>query len=430
MAMIALTEPRRVLLTLATLACTLPARAATSPQAAVEADAHKRGLQVIKVVAGQDVDGDGRPDAVAALKNDSEEVVLGAWKLDGNRATLLGLTPSTSAHEVLDLQARNVCADGAAELVAVLREIAPDETRRGLRIYRWNKQLTEVLNLGFQENQEEEDGVISYGDAEQGFKVVDLDGDGQQEVIIRREPKRIKVPGGGEKPLTLLVGVRESIFVWSPKDQRYQEKQDRQVNFIPALHVRRVSASSQKLPAKLRQAEQDRTLEQSLDMAFSDDEADAPLRSDAPVVANPAPRAYWGADNNLDTAWVENDRGSGAGQWLEVHLRGGEHDLKMVRVVPVCADSAAHARGSNVVQVFSLVTGGGDRLTVDVSEKEPSDSGVAAVLHVPSPDRKYAPQLLVFLKPGLKSSSVKLVLDRVKKKSRTNDACISELSVH
>mgnify|MGYP000193048230 CR=1 FL=1 len=53
-----------------------------------------------------------------------------------------------------------------------------------------------------------------------------------------------------------------------------------------------------------------------------------------------------------------------------------------------------------------------------------------AVLEVPAPDKKFAPQVLVFLQKGVKSSSVRLVIEKAKKRGKGSDSCVAELSVH
>ena len=102
----------------------------------------------------------------------------------------------------------------------------------------------------------------------------------------------------------------------------------------------------------------------------------------------------------------------------------------MIRIVPTCGLDEKAAKNANEIQAFSMLFSGMSKVAVDRKEKVPSDSGVVAVLEVPSPERKFMPQVLVFLQKGTKSPWVRLQLDRVKKKSKGNEACIAEFSVH
>lgn len=401
--------------------------------ALVTADAQKKSLSVVKLLEGQDLDGDAKPDVAAVLRNENEELLLGLWKVDQGKVAAVWVGNTTGAQELLDVQLKNICGDKLVELVVELREKSPDETRRVLKVLRWDgKGMRDALNLSYQEQEEEKrPDVTSYGDASGGFRLEDLDGDGALEAIIRREPKTITAQGHNDETVTLVVGVRESVFSFDVKKGLYVEKPDRNINFIPSLRLKKVSASSQQLPPELKQAEQDRALEQSFDLALEEQGPDAgPLNDDPkPVEVNPAPKAFWATDNKLDTAWVEDHKGTGEGEWLQADLKEPA-ELKMIRVVPVCAKDENDTRNSNDIQAMDFVLSGGGRISVDRKEKSPTSPQVVAVLEVAQPDRKFAPQVLVFLGKGVRTESVRLVLDRVKKRGRFNDACIAEFSLH
>ncbi|MEW5853475.1 MAG: hypothetical protein AB2A00_32160 [Myxococcota bacterium] len=407
---------------------------------AVKDDAGKRGITLVgPMLTDQDLDGDAKPDVVSAGKNPEGEIVLSVWKAQQNRAVHLWTSPPTGGDELRSLELRNMVGDKRAEMVLELIEHSPDETRRKLHVFRSDEAgLREVLRLGYPEATPDEIKSlerVSYGEDKPGYRISDLEGDGNQEVMIRREPKLLRVKGRQGNMVTLVVGVRESVYAWdarAEKGGKYVEAKDRFHNFLPGRKPTRISASSQKLPPDLAKQEQDRALEASFNQAFDSENAiDAgPLNDDpTPVEVNPAPRAFWAADNNLDTAWVENTKGAGEGEWVGLDF-GDRQEINMVRVVPTCVENEAAVKNTNDLTGFSLMLSGAQRIAVDRSEKEPSDSSVLAVVEMPVPERKFAPQVLVFLQPGTKTSSLKLVVDKVKRRGKTNDTCVAELSVH
>ncbi len=402
------------------------------------AAAKKKGLTILQAAPPQDVDGDGKLDVVAVVKDERDDLMVALFKAKApNVVEHAWSSNGTGGTDVLSLQLKNMVGDKKPEVVVELKEQAPDEVRRQLRVYKVDEATPrQLLALSHEERGKEDVQLdrVSYGDDEPGYRVVDVDGDGTQEVSIRREPKVVKVKGKGDAVISLVIGVKELVYAWDGKQKgggMYVLKQEKNLNFLPSLKLKKVLASSQKLPKDLELAEQDRALESSFNQAFDEKAVDAGPMNDepAPVEANPAPRAYWATDNNFDSAWTENAKGDGAGEWLEVQL-GEPKDIRMIRIVPTCGLDEKAVKNANEIQAFSLLFSGMGKVAVDRKEKVPSDSGVVAVLEVPSPERKFMPQVLVFLQKGTKSPWVRLQLDRVKKKSKGNEACIAEFSVH
>ncbi|MBI5498518.1 MAG: hypothetical protein HY904_26185 [Deltaproteobacteria bacterium] len=400
------------------------------------AAARKKGLVVVKAEEPADVDGDGKLEVAAVVKDEREELALALFRATGpGQVAHVWTSNSTGAHEIKLFEVKQMVAEPRPEAVVELLEKSPDETRRQLRIYKLDESPPrEVLTLSVVEesaDKPEDSGErTTYGDDAPGFRVADVDGDGNVDVSLRREPRAVKARSRGDLPVTLVVGVKEVTYAWDKgRPGKYAARPDKALNFLPSLKLKKVAASSQKLPDDIKQMEQDKALEMSFEDAFGPEDGGAAAEDAPEPEINPAPRAYWATDNNFDSSWVESARGDGTGEWLELHTRE-EHEIRMVRVVPVCAGDEKDLNAHNEVVAFSLLTAGMGKTSVDRREKFPSDSGVLAVVEVPVPERKFAPQVLVFLRKGTRSSWVRLVIDKVKKHGKANEACIAEVSLH
>jgi hypothetical protein len=399
---------------------------------AARADAGKRGLNVAAMLPPLDIDNDGKLEIVAAAApEDPVEFVLVVWRATGNKVAHAWQSEPTGADAYKRLVFWNMVEEKRPEIVLELVEHTPDETLNQLRVYRAQPGgITQVLRIAVPVvKPEKQPGRITYGDETPGYRVEDVDNDGNKEVLVKREPRTLVVKTRHDETRTLVLGVKENVFRWDRASGAYAPGPDRFENFLLARKPKQVLASSQKLPPEAKPAEP-KTMDVSLDdVSGAVGDGKAPAAPPPDKKEEPAPMAIWGADNNLDTAWVENAAGPGEGEWVQLEF-GESVPVRMVRVVPVCAKDEETMASHNELTAFSIYFAGSPRVSVDRKEKVPGDMGVLAVVEAPSPERKFAPQVLVFLTPGTESSMVRVMIDKVKKRGKANDTCVAEVSVH
>lgn len=402
----------------------------------VVAEAGRKGLTVVFQLPPQDLDEDNRVEVPAVAKDAEGELVVVFFRaVSGNRVVHLWQGKSTSAEEFRTMQYRDLVMDDRPEVLVELLEQDPDETRRQVRAFRAQAgSIREILQISYPEQEEVRDPTrFSLGDDKPGHRIDDVMGNGDKEVMVKREAKTQKVKDRRGDPITLVLGMRESVFTFDHNAEgggAYVPAEDRFNNFLPSYKPVKVSASSQRLPEDMAKDESDDavviSMEEALTIETTVDAGKAPPKTKE---RNPAPHADWGADNNLDTAWVEGVFGTGDKEWFRVDLEE-KLDVRLIRVIPVCAASEEDVKSHNEITLFTLDLGGQRTVHIDRGEKQPSDINVLTVLQTPVPERKFAPQVLVFLQPGIQAEYVKLVIDKVRKRGKRNETCVTEMSVH
>jgi hypothetical protein len=216
---------------------------------------------------------------------------------------------------------------------------------------------------------------------------------GFPELVVRHSPKRLALAGRVSRKTHFIIGIRERVF--RAEKEAYNLVADRYLDYLIRAAPAEVNASST-LPS-------------------TQDDWQAPQA----------------ADSKLATGWIEGATGSGIGESVTLSL-GRPRNIRLVRVVPGCADSPESWQKHNRLKKFSLVFEGGTVVTVDRrGATAEMDSQVEAHEDFVLPGVGFGTQTLVFLSKPVTSSWVKLAIEEVEKGSgEADETCISEISVH
>lgn len=305
-----------------------------------------------------------------------------------------------AADRVLRFEIRDLAGSPSPELLAVLEERAPDEVMQHVRVLGrtgggWAVMMRESFLLPKPDATER----IALMDATPRVEFEDLDGDGDVELLWTRDPVTLDLVDGA-KPASLVIGMKQQVFRFRRGGERYEpEAELRPVDFLPPRLVWTAKASAQ-----------------------------------VPRIWGTA-QAFWGADGDLGTAWaVSSERvETPLGQTLEIGLEG-QREVTVVRVVPGCARDAESWDRGDRVRAFTVRLTDGTVIPVDVDRLEDPRPGLRAVGIYPLLGG-FGEQLLLLLDRAHSVRGATLQIDRVApskaaRRLRTQEVCISELSLH
>jgi hypothetical protein len=391
--------------------------------------AKQKGLNLEKTLHA-DIDGDGRDDTIGAC-NGRDGVQLCLFAVGEKGASWKALLPPAGGKRLGRVWVEDVVGSVAGtELLVEVYDETPDEKVKRVRIYAGSpaprELFTSVIYLpkdkGARAEWDQPD-VTKYGDAKPGWFFRDRDGDGNQEIHVRRRAKVIRVKREGKSDARLLVGVNEAVFtfVGGPADGLYREQSGEHFEeFLTPLEVQGATASSTWLPK-----EQRAELESEAMAAAVYGEGQGNGKA---VTIDYAPYVAKVADRSLDTAWIA-DRKGGKGEWVELTL-AAPTTVRMLRIAPGCLEDQKTFSSHHVPDRFELRLGDGQRATLDLKTPAQVSGAVVAVQPVKVPGKPWAEQYLVFLNDSTPTDRVRLTIERVRSQGRTNLACLAEVAVH
>ncbi len=425
---------KKLLLTATILACSI-AHAQDKKRVTSTDAAKKVGLEIQKTLDA-DVDGDGKKELLAICNAVSEK---------GGMLTLASFGEDENGYVLKDRQklggkefkkfelAALIPPAESSEVVIEVYDDNPDDKVKRVQVFTGVPRLREIFKSTIfrpkdkdaREDWERDPDVVQYGDARPGWYFADLEKDGLTEVVIRRRPKVIEVPKG-DKKAKIIVGVVEEVwsFDGAPDAGTYVKRAaERFSEFIPSYQVTGVEASSVWVePTVLKDLKAQALSEAASNAAAGKGKTEAEVDVSSFILM--------GADKNLETAWIEDAKNHGKGEWLEVKL-DAQHEIHMVRVVPGCvADKGAYS-SHNIPETFDIQLGSGARTHVDTKKiGDPERPAIAVQAVAPDKNRPWAKNYLVYFDGKDTASSVKIFLDSAKKQGKSNRTCISEVSVH
>lgn len=466
----------------------LPAQAEEKKSRRTTAEAMKaKGLELKKFVE-IDVDGNGTKELIGAGYGE-KGLRLAIIGEDKEGAVVTEMLPWANGKEIAKLEGVALAPPKESfEVVFEVYDETPDEKVKRVRVYgkkdgRMKEIFTSVLNrpkiAAERDAWEADKSIVSYGDARGGWYFDDIEEDGVGEVLVRRKPQILSIPKDDDSPVKLMTGVREQVWRWDEANFVYAEAGERLNDFLPAYEIANVTASSAWIePAVLKEMKanalnnalmkegggvapkegKEGSPGGDLELGLEDLETAPKASATSKKAAKPAKaakaakgkekekaeepeepeieidRSEWivrGADRNLATAWIEDAADDGKGQWIEVEL-ADEEPIHMVRIVAGCVDTAAAFKGHNVPESFSVQIDGGSEARIDRREAGKFDAPSLAFSDglFKSKERPWMKTTLVFFEGKSDGKKVRVTLDKSIRQGKSNQTCISEISVH
>jgi hypothetical protein len=433
----------------------VPAHAEKSRR--MTADAVKLKKLTLQKTVDADLDGDGRKELIGVCTGE-KGVQLALIGEDADGAVVTQVAPPAVGKEVAKVDVKTlVPPKGSQQVVLEVYDETPDEKVKRVRVYGAdgsgpNVKLKEIFNSKIERARSAEErpewetdkSIIQYGDPRGGWYFEDLQDDGVTEILVRRNTgaQIIKVKKDDGSDVKLLTGVRETVWSWDADKAQFVKGEEHLNDFLPALTVTSVDASSAWVEPKELKELKAAALSEALQNAASDEAAadangkakDKKAKKEVTdeVKVDLSPYIKKVADGSLSTAWIENDeKGDGKGEWVELTLEE-ESEIKMVRLVLGCVDSKKDFATHNVPESFSIQFDNGGQYEVNRRERGKFDGKIVAFTDelVKLQDRPWAKTTLVFFDGKTEAKKVRVTLGKAIKQGKGNLTCISEISVH
>ena len=438
----------------------------------------QKGLEMVKH-ADIDIDGDGRKELFCVGK-DKEGLRLVLVGEEPAGAVVTQVLPYAKGKDIASFAGKALIPPASSQQVVLeVYDDNPDEKVKRVRIYGMKDGVVKELftnvirrskNAADRPAWETDTSIVQYGDARGGWFFLDNEEDGITEIYVRKKPQIIEIDGKDGK-VKLLTGVREQVWRWDDGLFAYAERGEELNNFLPALEIAKVTASSAWIPpdelkelkqqalsdALMKKAGSEGAAGGEFDFGLEDLEQPAPKKkptpkptpkpkspkTQKPKAEKPAPEPEveieidrtpymrHAADKNLATAWVEDAAGNGKGEWLELELEE-EAPIHMVRVVAGCVDTKQSFGSHNVPESFKVQLDAGSEALVNRRETTTFERPVIAFSDqiVKLSNRPWAQTTLIFFDGKREARRVKLTLDKAIKQGKGDHTCISEVSVH
>jgi hypothetical protein len=428
---------------LGVLTVVTPEARAQNKSRRMTADAVKAKNLTLQKVLDADLNGDGRKEVIG-LCTGEKGVQLAVIGEDKEGAVVTYVAPPALGKEVAKVEVKAlVPPQGSQQIILEVYDDTPDEKVKRVRVYGGEGPaeklaLKEIFSSKIERNKNKDDrpewerdnSIVQYGDPRPGWYFEDVQEDGIVEVLVRRQPQIIAVKKDGGEQVKMITGVRERTWSWDTEKQKYVEGEDHLNDFLPAIEIAKVDASSVYIDPRDFKERKAAALSEALSSATAAGKDPKDLKDD--VTIDMSDLIKLGADANLNTGWIEgNEKNDGKGEWLEVTL-AEESEIHMVRVVTGCVADKGTFRQHNVPEVFKIKLGEGSEATVDRRKKGNFDAPVIAFTDdlIKMPDRPWAKTTLVFFEGKTETKKVRITLDKALKQGSKNRTCISEVSVH
>lgn len=390
-----------------------------------------------------DLDGDGKREVVAVCSGD-QGIVLALIGEDEGGAVVTQVSAPAGGKEIAKVEAKELIPPkGSSQVVLEIYDDTPDEKIKRVRVYGPDGagpavRLKEIFSSKIERSKskddradwERDDSIIRYEEPRPGWYFEDVEDDGIVEVLVRRQPQIITIARHAGDPVKIVTGVRERRWSWDVDKAKYTEGADALHDFLPAVEIAKVEASSVWIDPREEKERKARALSDALMQATNAGKSEKDLKDD--VTFDTSDLVKLGADGNLATAWIEGDaKGDGKGEWIELTL-AEESTVHMVRLVSGCVDSKQSMKAHNVPESFAIKLDAGGDAHVDRRAAGKFESPVVAFTDdlVKLADRPWARTTLVFFDGKADTSKVRVTLGKAIKQGKGNQTCISEISVH
>lgn len=433
---------------------------AAAPPPSIDAAVRAKGYLGLRSIS-VDLNHDGQDEMIVAAVQE-QGVMLTVWSLLAQKDA-----PPTWQEKfrgrpldgeiVLRLEARQMVEDDTPEIVFEVREESPDEILRHLVISRWQRgALTPIFDSSFSVEdlltERSREGLLAFGPTSAGYRFFDVDADGVMEIGVRRDLKVVRSKRAHNATLRVVVGAQETVF-------RYQQRAGGRGEYFPGkeqffpyveeVPVGEMGGSSQWLPPELEARFGRKAVADGVDNVFKDiksaspaeglefsaddlrppDAGSADAAEELAMQRDPAPKALWGADGDLNTAWCEGVEGPGVGQWWEARF-DPERSFRMMRLILGDVSSKARYQRSNRLSGLTLVFSSGDRVYFDRQDLDFSGGTLAGFADYPLGEGHPGQQTLVFFSKPIKASWVRVEISQAQSRGREDKTCISEVKFY
>ena len=423
------------------LACSSVAAESKSRRTTDEALKQKKLVR--QKLVEPDLDGDGKKEVVAICTGD-KGIVLALIGEDSAGAVVTQVSAPAGGKEVAKVEVKELIPPkGSSQVVLEVYDDTPDEKVKRVRVYGPDGagptvKLKEIFSSKIERSKSKDDraewerdeSIVRYEEPRPGWYFEDVEEDGITEVLVRRQPQIISITKKGGEPVRIITGVRERKWSWDVEKAKYTEGAEQLHDFLPALEVAKVEASSVYIDPKEEKERKARVLSDALMQATNAGKDEKDLKDE--ITIDTSDLVKLGADGNLATAWIEGDaKSDGRGEWIELTL-AEESAVHMVRIVSGCVDTKQTLKGHNVPESFTIKLDSGGDAHVNRREAGRFEAPVVAFTDelIKLADRPWARTTLVFFDGKTDASKVRVTLDKAIKQGKGNQTCISEISVH
>ncbi|MBI5526394.1 MAG: hypothetical protein HY897_08660 [Deltaproteobacteria bacterium] len=391
------------------------------------------GKQLAKdglVIASEDfadMDGDGKDELVLIVKEPKKGGRTLAILHQNEKASDYEKMHEYKIKKALDLdrlEIDDITGDGKPEAILWLKDDSPDEVGRHLSIHGFEGTFHTMFEYSYFSQPKHGAGAavpgaggsepaepppdkpgapkvptfktVAFGQVAEDLRFVDEDRDGRKEIVIPSHSPTIDVESKKGGKVSYIVGARYEVY--RLKGGRYvKDAQDKFVNFLEKpVKAKTIEASTEATDKKTKQ------------------------------VTNPAAYA---ADGNVGSAWVPAGKKGGVGDSIKFWF-DDKVPMRAMIIVPGCMEDEEAWDLNHRIKTFSLEFSSGETAKIDRTAPLNVESPVTGVKEKPLPQTKNAVQTIVLFEEGFSSRNVKveiLDLDKVKKGGKV---CLSEVMIY
>ena len=339
----------------------------------------KRNLEMDRLEI-DDIHGDGRPEAILWLKDETPDEVgrhLSIHGFEGDFHTMFEYSYYTARTGGKSVKA----SDGPSDLPSepVDKPAAQPAPKGAVK--------PEIAAPRYK--------TVSFGQIAEELKFVDENRDGKKVIIIPAGKKTIDVESKKGGKVSYVIGGHYEIYRY--KNGRYaKDPQDKMVNFLATpLKHKNVEASSEAADKKTKQ------------------------------VTNPAAYAV---DNHIGSAWVPAGKKGGVGENIKVWF-DDKVAVRAMILVPGCMEDDDAWENNHRIKAFTLEFSSGETVKIDRTKPLEVEPPVMGIKEIPLGQSKGAVQTIILFDEGFQSRNVQITINDLDKAKKGQKVCLSEVMV-
>jgi len=372
-----------------------------------------------------DMDGDGRDELILIVKEPKKGGRMLAILHQNEKASDYEKMHEYKIKKSLELdrlEIDDITGDGRPEAILWLKDDSPDEVGRYLSIHGFEGTFHTMFEYAYFSQPKPAAGAaaagigepaepppdkpgapkmpafktVAFGQVASELRFVDEDRDGKKDIVIPSHSPTIDVESKKGGKVSYVVGARYEVYRY--KGGRYvKDAQDKFVNFLDKpVKAKTVEASTEATDKKTKQ------------------------------VTNPAAYA---ADGNVGSAWVPAGKKGGVGESIKFWF-DDKVPVRAMIIVPGCMEDEEAWDSNHRVKTFTLEFSSGETAKIDRAAPQNVESPVTGIKEKPLPQTKNAVQTIILFEEGFSSRNVKVEIFDLEKAKKGGKVCLSEVMIY